>query len=73
MEKPQQRLPLKHLTQATSAVGPSTSRPMHKEVDSFDQFDPCGPVLGIENSGGFLFASRCSLTPNNLLPIVSVK
>ena len=53
MEKPQQRLPLKPLTQATSAVGPSTSRPMHKEVDSFDEFDPRGPVSGIENSRVF--------------------
>ena len=59
-------------TQATSAVGPSTSPPTHKEVDSFDEFDPRGPVSGIENSRGFLFASRCSLTPNNLLAIVNI-
>ena len=59
-------------TQATSAAGPSTSPSTHKEVDSFNEFDPRGPVSGIENPRGFLFASRCSLTLNNFLAIVSI-
>ena len=47
---------------------PSTN----KEVDYFDEFDPRGPVSGIENPRGFLFANRCSLTLNNFIVIVSI-
>ncbi|RVW58949.1 Clathrin interactor EPSIN 2 [Vitis vinifera] len=36
-------------SQATTAVGPSTSPPANKEVDAFDEFDPRGPVSGMEN------------------------
>lgn len=36
-------------SQATTAVGPSTSPPANKEVDAFDEFDLRGPVSGMEN------------------------
>ncbi|WJZ87977.1 hypothetical protein VitviT2T_007318 [Vitis vinifera] len=34
-------------SQATTAVGPSTSPPANKEVDAFDEFDPRGPVSAV--------------------------
>lgn len=58
-------------SQATTAVGPSTSPPTNKEADAFDEFDPRGPVSGIENPRGFLFATSCRLTPNNLFELVN--